>query len=218
MRFARRTLLACAWAVIFCPGASRAGQASATVTGTIEKRDEIWDRRNNPLMGRPDILKEVLLTVKPTTGQAVTLSIKGALLHKTWVLQKGAIADFYYSPGTPPYPLVRFDLKQAAPPVPRKQATPIPQPVQTYVDARLLQGSTQLQEKVRREIVEKYDMTDTSFLFKTSFQGPMPPQGGYKLWGVKGKIKGKWYVWQPGGKDGRLNVGKELIDPFRYQK
>lgn len=39
-------------------------KANLIVSGTVVKREEHWDRRTNPLMGRPDILKEIIFHIE----------------------------------------------------------------------------------------------------------------------------------------------------------
>jgi hypothetical protein len=60
-------------------------------------------------------------------------------------------------------------------------------------------------------------MSKASVIFLVSHSGPAPPEGGYVYWGVKGKVKGKWKVWQT-GYNGKLLDGHKLIDPMRNQK
>ena len=80
-----------------------------------------------------------------------------------------------------------------------------------------MQASGFLQKKALQTISHRYHMTQALVLFLHSNSGPRPPEGGYLYWGVVGKIKGRWYVWEP-GKNGVLREGTELKDPKQYQK
>jgi hypothetical protein len=84
------------------------------------------------------------------------------------------------------------------------------------IGGRELQASPALQKKALRIIAERYGLREAKLIFLTSFQGPMPPRGGYLYWGVRGKIKGHWHVWQPGERAPRL--GNDLDDPQKGQK
>lgn len=59
------------------------------IIGTVIKKEEIWNRRPNPMMGRLDFLEEIIYTVKPEiilkgtlliNNKPVTVSVKGKTL------------------------------------------------------------------------------------------------------------------------------------------
>ena len=85
------------------------------------------------------------------------------------------------------------------------------------VTSKMIFGSEELQEKVAKKIGARYGMKNAVVITLISHQGPRPPRGGYKYWGVKGKIKGVWHIWEPHG-NGRLRKGEQLVDPKRFQK
>lgn len=222
--------------------------AALMLSGKIIKKEEIWDRRSNPEMGRPDILKEILLHVKVDKvlkgkllekSKLITVSIKG---HKSLIayrmLKKGDSGTFYLNSKKIPYILLNFELSYSPPALPSKnenvRTDPVPKknnfrppytdekvdkmlgpPVR--ITGKMILESKDLQEKVIRKIAVRYGMKEAVIITLTSFQGPTPPSGGYKYWGVKGKIKGIWHVWQPHRKN-PLIKGDKLIDPKRYQK
>lgn len=209
-------------------------QVSLVVSGTIVHKEEIWDRRSNPLMGRPDFLKEIRLEVtslKVRTGHlpkgtaSVTVSIQGQkslLSHQS--LTVGVSGEFHLAGEAMPYELVsvgsvvRPKVTPQGVTRPAVQAPPMPKlEFPENVSGRDLKASGPLRKKVIRAISNRYHMTDARVVFLTSFSGPMPPEGGYLYWGVTGKVKGKWRVWQAGYK-GALRPGSELIDPKRHQK
>ncbi|MCD6577872.1 hypothetical protein J7L48_00165 [bacterium] len=54
--------------------------------------------------------------------------------------------------------------------------------------------SKELQNRIVRIPSKKYNIKDASFITIVSFQGTRPPKDGYKIWGIKSKIKNGWYV------------------------
>ncbi|MEK6796718.1 MAG: hypothetical protein AABZ39_18220 [Spirochaetota bacterium] len=214
------------------------GAPDLAVSGTITAREEIWDRRTNPLMGRPDILVEIVLHVAveqviagklPPAMTEVVVSVKErAFLIQFRTLTKGQKGKFHLVGSSSPFILSGFE-PSAAPPKPLQTNNPKPTPfVETneagYDDSalqypekipgRVMVRSKELQNKVVAIIAAKYGMKNASLLTLVSFSGPCPPDGGYVYWGVKGEVKGKWHVWQ----SGRLTEGATLTDPQRYNK
>ncbi len=207
--------------------------AAHAITGKAMDREEIWDRRPNPLMGRPDWLEEIILTVRPSSGPDITISIKGEkLLIKYKTITAGSRGVFRVTGRKMPYSLVSFEPFKGSGSreeniVPKKTAKPVPtpKPVKTPIYVTLLESekisgrdiikSKTLQDKAVREIAKKYGIKNAAFVTKTSFQGPVPPPGGYVYWGVKGLVKGADHIWQYGY---GLRRGSELEDPQRYNK
>jgi hypothetical protein len=208
-------------------------QVTLVVSGTIVHKEEIWDRRSNPLMGRPDFLKEIRLEVAslkvrighlPKGAASITVSIQGQkslLSHQS--LGVGVSGEFHLAGEAMPYELVsvssvvRPKVTPKAVTQPTIRVTPGPKlEFPENVSGRDLKASEPLRKKVIRVISNRYHMTDARVVFLTSFSGPMPPDGGYLYWGATGKVKGKWHIWQAGYKG--LRPGSELIDPKRHQK
>lgn len=216
------------------PGKSSAASAEPAATlvfeGKVVTRDEVWDRRSNPLMGRPDFLIEATLGVTPiavrsgslppNTVDPLTISFKGDTLSAANKARPGWTGIFHVRGNVPPFEGLAFEPGTPPPPVPRPVPPPPrpapPPPFPEGVGGRALRADPALRARAVRAIAGRYRMTDASALFLTSHSGPMPPSGGYVLWGVKGRIRGAWHVWQPGMK--RPRPGTELVDPHRYQK
>lgn len=214
-------------------------KAYLVISGTIINREEIWDRRTNPLMGRPDILKEIIWEVRidsflkrksPVASGSIKISITGEkLIIKHKAITAGSKGIFYLTGVRQPYALIYADIPaiDSINPAPVKTIKPRPKPKATTtpyggpllesekISGRDIIKSKELQDKAVREIAKKYNMKNPSFLSMTSFSGPVPPNGGYKYWGVKGDIKGVAHVWQHGY---GLRQGSSLEDPQRYNK
>jgi len=228
-------------------------KSDLVIAGKIIKKEEIWDRRSNPLMGRPDILKEIIYIVKPETiykgklqqkGKPVTVSVKE---RKSLIAFRVLIAEevgiFYLAGSKSPYELLHFqsthrpkmvnmrDNKIKPQPVNKKYNSTIKEyydPEKEYTDKQIgemleppvriaskyIFESVKLQNRAVNIIAIKYKMESTSLVTKISHQGPRPPRGGYKYWGVRGKIKSVWHIWQ----FGKLKKGDKLEDPKRFQK
>ena len=215
------------------PFADQIREATLVVSGTIVKREEIWDRRSNSLMGRPDFLKEIRFHLGslrvhegrlPSGTSQITLSVKGQKsLMAFRTLTEGMSGKFFLAGEAMPYELVEVkSLVQ-----PKTTPKPVLRPATRVTPAaklefpentggRAIRASKELQKKAVRVISRRYGMTEARVVFLTSFSGPMPPQGGYLYWGVAGKIKGKWHIWQPGYKG--VQPGDEPTDPKQYQK
>lgn len=212
-------------------------ESSLTISGLVLKKEELWDRRTNTLMGRPDILKEILLSVKVISvakghlkpdPSPVTISIKSQKnIIKYKSISTGDRGIFRLTGNGPAYELLEFDLIIPAPkPVQGGRVLPVNTPAKVptarasgdieleRISGRDIIKSKALQEKAVKKIAAKYGMTNASFASMVSFQGPVPPSGGYVHWGVKGQIKGVWHIWQ----SGKLRQGSELDDPHKYQK
>ena len=209
-----------------------AAQPTLVVAGEVISRQDLWDRRSNSLMGRPDFLKEIVLKVAIARGIAgevspntktIAVSIRRpgrmtAFKH----LAQGWKGHFHLAGATSPYELVDFTEGIAPPERPRPQPAPVavrPPRARVFPDeygGREIRDSKLLQERAVREIARRYGMTEASVVTLTSFQGPMPPEGGYVYWGVKGKKHGTWWIWQAG--ETKPRPGDDLIDPQQYQK
>ena len=215
------------------------------VTGEILNKTEIWDSRANPMMGRPNFLKEIRLTVQVTkiissTGPAVhstlPVSVKGQqFLIRFKGVQEGQNGVFTLQGSDTPYVLIKFDTLpgKRKPPVKKVDTIKTTQsnnrqntgnsgkldPLAEYeqIGGKKMKDSASLQKKAVSTVARKYNMKNAEFITLTSFSGPCPPEGGYVYWGVRGQVNGTWYVWQP-GKNGRLSEGRDLEDPQRYQK
>jgi hypothetical protein len=144
-------------------------------------------------------------------------------LIKFKYLAEGWRGTFHLSGGKDPYDLLDF-RDGVAPParpkpviVPAPPVTPPPLRFPDNLSGRQIRESQELRERALKEIVKRYGMTDASVVTLTSHSGPCPPPGGYVYWGVKGRIRGKWHIWQAGSL-GKPREGTELIDPKRYQK
>ncbi|MFC1517473.1 hypothetical protein ACFL5G_02830 [Candidatus Margulisiibacteriota bacterium] len=199
--------------------------AELVIRGMVVRREEIWDRRSNEMLGRPDQLKEIVLQIKilevikgstPPTN-IITISIKGRdqiITHKG--LAQGTRGKFYLAGEKPPFVLVGTgDIIRPKPkPLPKPRPKPKPRPFPENIGGIEMKKSPQLQKRAVDVIAKKYNMKDAQILFLVSNSGPRPPSGGYVYWGVKGQIDGKWHVWQ----FGKLHEGQKLIDPKRYQK
>jgi hypothetical protein len=194
-----------------CPAAGR------VVRGTVTGREELWDRRSNPMMGRPDWLKEIILEIQPKDDSGrLKISLKGAALQKHRRIGVGWAGKFGIEGEAEPYALMSFE-PEFIPVAETPKPTPVKPAALKFPEglrAQELEASPELREKVRKLIAKRYGMAGAKVIFLTSHSGPMPPKGGYRFWGVKGRIKGKWHVWQQGS----LAEGSELIDPHRYQK
>ena len=200
-------------------------------SGTVISRKEIWDRRTNPLMGRPDILKEIILQVnisRVLSGYAlsrvkrVDVIIKGqeqlVAFKKVVVGWRGT---FCLAGSKSPYNLVDFRGVVG----PKGGPQVVNQPLATQagntlkspdnVSGRQIKESKELRGRALKEITQRYGMADSSIVMLTSYQGPVPPEGGYIYWGVKGRVKEEWHIWQGGF---GLRPGTELEDPHRYEK
>jgi len=217
--------------------ATVAKDSALEISGVIEKKEEIWDRRSNPLMGRPDILKEIRLRVKilrllqgdlPAQAGKIRVSIKGEkaiIRYKS--LRIGAKGVFRLMAADTGHILISFSGDSGKPSEPTRPPSPPPPPhpyrdpdsgiVPDGIRGSDIIQSKELQEKTVRAVAKRFGMSDAYFLSLTSFSGPEPPQGGYKYWGVCGKIKGRWHVWQR-GQGGKLREGTALEDPQRYNK
>jgi hypothetical protein len=201
------------------------------VSGAVIERREIWDRRTNPLMGRPDFLREILLKVDVSkvvsgrlTGRAmrVEVSIKGQeKLVEFRKLVAGWRGTFGLMGGKSPYEMAYFRDGVAPKAKPRIGIVPpagqsgAPLKFPENLTGKQVRESRDLRERALKEITGRYGMTESSVVTLTSHQGPMPPEGGYVFWGVKGRVSGKWHIWQGGY---GLRPGTELEDPQRYQK
>jgi len=204
-----------------------AAQASLQISAKVIQKEEIWDRRSNPLMGRPDILKEIKLKLRPLRSgkQPMTAFAKQhQALLACRALEVGESALFSLA-GQDPYEVLDV-VRQSKPPRPRAHPTPVihqrfhvtpPSAGEfpEHLSSKQLKASPELQERAAQAIAKRHDMSRARVIFLTSFQGPMPPKGGYQIWGVSGKIKGKDHVWQPGR---GLKAGSQLEDPHRHQK
>lgn len=214
-------------------GSDTTPQVTLVVSGTIVQKEEIWDRRSDPLMGRPDLLKEIRLQIAslkvregrlPSGTATLAVAISGQkqlLSYKS--LSLGMSGEFHLAGNAMPYELVSVSSLVKPKVTPKEAPRPKPWTAPTdegkfpeNVRARDLKASEPLRKKVVRAISFQYGMTEAKVVFLTSFSGPMPPDGGYLFWGVTGKIKGKWHIWQAGTKG--VRPGSELIDPHRYQK
>ena len=233
--------------------AGRSGETVLVVSGVVQDREEIWDRRPNPMMGRPDMLEEVVLTVRvervlagrlsADTG-AIRIFIRGReRLIQYRMLNKGDRGTFHLRPRGDRYALEHVEDVKPGRDEPARQtaAKPTPGAIQpgeriTYdpkarytddqikdmlatpirITAAMLRENRDLREKVARLVGAGHKLAEPSVIFKTSFSGPRPPKGGYRYWGVKGRLHGDWHVWQPGRK--RLIRGDDLIDPKRTNK
>ncbi len=223
-----------AWAI---PDSDPLDSATLVVSASVAKRVEIWDRRSNPLMGRPDFLKEILLQVEvlqvitaalPLNADRITISIKREnKLIASRVLYEGTNGVFYLKGTQPLFELITVNnvLLPKVRPIVRPliqnqlvKPTPVARlPFPENIGGREMEASKDLQKKAVQVISKKYGMTKARILFLTSHSGPCPPEGGYLYWGVKGQIKGKWHIWQPGN-NGRIFPGEDLVDPKRHQK
>ncbi len=203
-------------------------KSSLIVSGKVVKKKEIWDRRTNKLMGRPDILKEIILHIK------VFSVIKGGFLYKGEVIKvslksrkqkfkypaiaQGESGIFYLDSGNEPFSLIYYE-----PSIDKSGKNVIPSKKQALkklnspkkISGRMIRKSEKLRKATLGKIAAKYKMKDAEIITMISFQGPRPPDGGYVCWGVKGKINGKWHVWQPGA---GLRKGKKLKDFHKCQK
>ena len=214
-------------------GAETAWQPTLVISGEVVRKEELWDRRPNPLMGRPDCLKEIVLQVRiarvlrgvpPADASRIAISIKGQRQLIGWrYLAVGWRGTFSLTGDGRLYDLVDFGDGVAPAANPRAQIVPKPLPAGNpppfpdNVGARSIRESKRLREKAVREIARRYGMADARVVYMVSHQGPRPPRGGYVYWGVKGRIGGMWHIWQAGGY-GAPRAGTELIDPKRYQK
>lgn len=86
-----------------------------------------------------------------------------------------------------------------------------------HLSARSVKEDAALKKKAVRAIARRFGMSGAKAVFLASFQGPQPPEKGYLYWGVAGKIKGAWKIWQA-GMAGELRDGKALADPNQFQK
>ncbi len=219
------------------------------INGTIIEREEKWDRRPNELMGRPDILKEIILSVNVDSvvqghipPGIVLVSIKGReLIIEYKAVPRGARGVFRLKGEKPPYTLTAFEKKGTDVKIKEKPGSkpkdgnkpkPSPEPylnpkgelTEAQMDEMLktperilgkfIKGSKSFQIKAVKTIAREYGMIEASIKIMITNTGPRPPEGGYVLWGVKGKIKGKWHIWQ----GGKIKKGEELDDPHRYDK
>ena len=229
--------------------------ADLVISGIIIKRKEIWDRRTNPMMGRPDILREILLDVQteevlkgklPEKSRQITISIRGnKSVIRFKILRQGERGIFYLSGNKPPYSLLDYTFiskpkiipaqnkveKPKPKPKPKKKDQPTYDNYLEYTDkqisemlkppvkvtSKMIFTSKKIQKKVAKIIGARYKMKNAIVITMISHQGPRPPRGGYKYWGVKGKIKGEWYIWRPYSK-GKLRKGTQLEDPQRFNK
>ena len=231
-------------ALIFIAGIGQANQAPSrqlsngqlpasdlVVSGTVVGRREIWDRRTNPLMGRPDLLKEIILQVniaRVISGSytsrimRIDVSIKGQ--EKLIAFMKVVVGwrGTYYLGGKKSL----YDLLDFRDGIAPQSGAPVVNPTQVTqartigtfpenVSGQDIKASIDVREKALKEIVKRYGMAGASVVTLTSHQGPMPPEGGYIIWGVKGLISGEGHIWQGGY---GLRKGTELEDPHRYQK
>jgi len=210
-------------AVCCMPGIAPASRASSAptvrepdpapglvVSGKVVGRKEIWDRRPNPLMGRPDILKEIDLQVDVSRvvfgdiasgADRIKVSIgTQEKLIKFKFLAEGWRGTFHLSGAKDPYELAEFTDGVAPPAKPRPGIAPVPPNTGSTlrfpdnVSGRQIKESPSLRERALKEIMRRYGMTGASVITLTSHSGPVPPPGGYVYWGVKGRIRGKWYI------------------------
>jgi len=239
-----------------CTGYTKLDQSAAkedytlVVSGTITEKKEIWDRRSNPLLGRPDILKEIKFKLEiitlikgklPKNTKQIDMSItKNQKLLAQNYLAEGDTGTFYLNSINKLYSVVDYtDIKKNT-----KPAENEPSPADTvkapslvsnlikrdtitneeiaqllekpdYIPWRLILKFENLKKAALQKIAKKYQLNNTMVVTLISHQGPRPPSGGYLYWGVSGRIKGKWHIWQPGK---GLRQGKDLVDPKRYQK
>ena len=206
--------------------------ATLVVEGLVVKRDEVWDRRSNPLMGRPDFLREIVLAVQVLrVRQGVLPKLESNLLPISFAGEfllagkragegwtgvfsvRGAAPKFTglgFEPGTPPAVSVAGG-KPA-----RERPAPAPVPFPENLSAPAVRADAALRARAVRTIANRFGMTGAEAMFLTSYSGPEPPPGGYQYWGVKGRIGGRMYVWQPGER--KPHPGNKLLDPLRYQK
>lgn len=216
------------------------------ISGKVLTKKEVWDRRTNSLMGRPDFLKEIIFSIEidsvfvsdlPNVPNIITASVKdNKLLVKHKTIPEGEVGIFKLQGNKAPFILLGFDS------LPGKTGNVIRNNTTINVitynsinnnkeeinnndslsilikkSGKEMLGSKLLQQRAVYYISKKYLMKNAEFVSLTSFSGPCPPQGGYVYWGVRGIIKNKWYVWQQ-QTDGKLREGKDLDDPLRYQK
>jgi hypothetical protein len=194
--------------------------APKVVFAEVTQREEIWDRRSNPLMGRPDFLVEVRLTL---SGKApLQVSAKGKSLQAARKAQKGVRGTFQLESKGPNWELLSFEpdptqVIQAPTPAaaPMPKAVPTP-PFPENLSSSELKASLALQKRAMRAITQRYHFNGAKIIFLSSHQGPMPPKGGYQFWGITGKIQGKPHVWQPGY--GKPRPGSTLYNPHEHQK
>lgn len=216
------------------------------ISGKVTKKEEIWDRRTNPLMGRPDFLKEIIFHIQTDSilnsdtikvSGIITASVKDPkMLVKYKSIPEGEVGIFKLHGNHMPFTLVEFD---SLPGITGKVANKtigvnsgVKQHKNTNIDSpqekdsliiferkggKEMTNSKTLQKEAVQFIAKKYGLHNAEFVSLTSFSGPCPPDGGYIYWGVRGQIKGKWYIWQS-TTNSKLNEGKDLIDPKRYQK
>jgi len=218
-------------AVLFaCLSFAEAG--TLVVKGKVTAREEVWNRRSNPLMGRPDVLEQIVLEVRVKkrikgklsrrTRQITVAITEHKALIKSKGLRPGDEGIFRLTGKKSPYELLDFELSFKAPPPPtptmrpRPTSTPVPFPLN--VSGRKIKDSEQLQKKALRKLVHKWKMEEAEVITLISHRGPRPPKGGYVYWGVKGKIDGQWHVWQAWTNNNRPFRGTRLKDPKRYQK
>ncbi len=216
------------------------------VSGTVTQREEIWDRRSNPMMGRPDFLKEIVFHIKIDSvytnagievSDIITVSAKDHhMLLKCKALPVGELGIFKLHGDTMPFILSDFDSLPGKTGKIIIQELTIKSDVTSYnntdfnnttendslslferIAGKVMLDSIGLQQKAVRFIAKKYGMKNAEFVSLTSYSGPCPPDGGYVYWGVRGQIKGKWYIWQA-EPNSKLIEGEELTDPKRYQK
>lgn len=215
------------------------------ITGKVLKREEIWDRRSNPLMGRPDWLKEIILEIEIDSilkTDAVRISgiikatAKEESLHEFSQVMEGEIGIFSFEGNVQEYFLLNFDTIPGNKGKVNSEKTNITTISKTQIQnesenekmddslryyesirGKDIADSKSLQKKAVKFIGKRFNLKNTEFVTITSYSGPAPPDGGYVYWGVRGQKSGKWYIWQAGYGD-FLQEGKELNDPKRYQK
>ena len=202
-----------------------ANSQTFVVSGMVIKKEERWNRRSNPQMGRPDILKEILFHIHvdsvvkgkiPGNSNSITVSVRGQkelLKYKT--INEGNEGTFTLSGEAMPFFLIEatlFTRVDGSSKTDEEFLNSIEK-----ISGKEIQESKALQKRAARVIARKYNMQNAEVTILVSFSGPRPPKGGYIYWGVRGQIDGKWYVWQP-WTNWILRPGKQLEDPKRYQK
>ena len=208
------------------------------VQGIVTDREDIWDRRPNSLMGRPDQLTKIIFTIQitsvlqgscPLTGSEIK-AVAGSrdMIIKLKGVTPGSKGNFTFAPDGS-YELIDCEITQKpAPkttPAPNTMHKPTAAAIRTVVpedeegllriSGREMLKSSGLQEKAVRIISARYKLVNARFISLTSFSGPVPPSGGYVYWGVTGSKNGKQYVWQA---HMGLKEGNSLEDPQRYNK
>jgi hypothetical protein len=119
------------------------------LSGTIIKKEEVWNRRTNPLMGRPDFLIEIIFTVKVDSvitgkirlNELIKISAKGEqIIVKTKNVPQGQSGIFKFQRKDTSFELLSFEAfpQQVMPDTKDNRDTvkkSIPQKVVTRINA-----------------------------------------------------------------------------------